>query len=303
MDLKSLKTFQTIASCGSFIRAAELLSYAQSTVTMQIQRLEAELGAALFERGKKIRLTEAGRLLHEQSVQLVRNLERLQEQIADLNAGEAGHVRLGVTEPSASARMPQLLARFLRDHPKVRVSVDIGSSAALGAKLLAGELDLALCSAPDLGSELYFEPLFMERFALLAPEDHPLAAGESVDAEAIRGFRLLITAADCPYRRKLELALQETGRSPIDAMEIGSMSALKHYVQSGLGIALVPVSALEPAPEGTVVRKLEGRPIDMPCGLLCKASEYPLHQASAKLYRYLEQELRETEPGNAASAF
>lgn len=296
MDLKTLKTFQTIAACGSFHRAAERLNYAQSTVTMQIQRLEAELGAALIERGKKIRLTEAGRLLHEQSVSLVRNLEQLHGRIADLQDGGAGHIRLGVTEPSASARMPQLLARFLGEYPKIRVTIDIGSTAVLSGKLLNGELDLALCSAPEIGTELYFEPLFTERFVLLVPADHPLAERASVDTESIREYRLLITAADCPYRRKLELALQESGRTPFDTMEIGSMSALPHYVQCGFGIALVPESSLTiSVPAGTVARRLAGRPVDMLGGLLVRTSETALAPACTKLYRFLEQELRETD--------
>lgn len=64
MDLKTLKTFQTIVNFGSFNRAAEEMNYAQSTVTMQIQRLESDLGCQLLERGKQITLTEAGRLLY-----------------------------------------------------------------------------------------------------------------------------------------------------------------------------------------------------------------------------------------------
>ncbi|WP_027094228.1 LysR family transcriptional regulator [Cohnella thermotolerans] len=296
MDLKALKTFQTIVACGSFNRAAEELNYAQSTVTMQIQRLESDLGVMLIERGKKIRLTEAGRLLYEQSVQLVKDMERLQTQMTDLHSGEAGHVRLGVVEPSASYRLPRLLARFLADYPKIRISVEIASSPALGEKLMRGELDLALGSAPELGSELYFEPLFTERFVLLVPQDHPLAGRTDIVTELLRDYRLLITAANCPYRRKLELLLQQTGRTPLDTMEIGNMSALKHYVQCGLGIALVPESLLNPAPPGTVALPLKDRTIDMPCGLLCKASEFPLKLAGAKLYRFLQEHLNERTP-------
>lgn len=208
MDLKTIKTFQTIVTSGSFNRAAEELNYAQSTVTMQMQRLESDLGCQLLERGKQISLTEAGRLFYEESLHIVKDMERLESRLADLKIGEAGNVRLGVTDPTASYRLPQLLSEFMAQFPKVKVSVDIAGTAALSELLLRGEIDMAVCSAPELGKELYFEPLFAEEFVLLLPEEHPLASKESITPEDIQAHRLLITAANCPYRKKLESVLQ-----------------------------------------------------------------------------------------------
>ncbi|MFD0694708.1 LysR family transcriptional regulator [Paenibacillus sp. GCM10027628] len=291
MDLKTLKTFQLIVIHGSFNRAAEAMNYAQSTVTMQIQKLEADLGVQLIERGKKIRLTEAGRLFHEQCVQIVKDLEQLQTSMSDLQSGETGHIRLGVTEPTASYRLPGILQKFLAQFPKIRISVDIASTPTLSERLLRGELDLALCSAPDLASDLYFEPLFIETFVLLMPEKHPLAQKDAIRPEDLRGHRLLITSANCPYRKKLEIILQESGRAPLDSMEIGSMMALKYYVESGLGIALVPKISLNPAPSGTTTRILQSNSIDMACGILYKAAEHPLKLACANLFQFIKQEL------------
>ena len=291
MDLKTLKTFQLIVAHGSFNRAAEELNYAQSTVTMQIQKLESDLGIQLIERGKKLQLTEAGRLFHEQSLHIVKDFERLQSRLSDLQLGEAGHIRLGVTEPSASYRLPALLASFLSLFPKIRLSVDIASTADLCERLLQGEIDIALCSAPDVGAELYFEPLYREDFVLLMPEQHPLARQTVIVPEDIRGHRLLITSASCPYRRKLEITLQESGGSPLDTMEISSMSALKYYVESGLGIALVPRIVLDPLPAGTIMRPLQGSDLGMVCGILCKASEYPLKLASAELFQFIKKQM------------
>jgi DNA-binding transcriptional LysR family regulator len=294
MDLKTLKTFQMIVKYGSFNRAAEEMNYAQSTVTMQIQKLESDLGVQLIERGKKFRLTEAGRLFHEQSLQIVKNMEQLQTNLLDLQLGEAGNIRLGVTEPTASHRLPGILKGFLSHFPKIRISVDIANTPTLSDRLLRGDIDLALCSAPDLGTDLYFEPLFKEEFAVLIPESHPLAQKEAIAPEDIRGNRLLITSATCPYRRKLEMVLKESGNIPVDTMEIESMTALKYYVESGLGIALLPLIVLNPVPIGTTVRTMSGSSlIDMTIGILCKTSDYPLNLASSKLYQYLKKELYE----------
>ncbi|OAB32566.1 transcriptional regulator [Paenibacillus macquariensis subsp. defensor] len=293
MDLKTLKTFQLIVKYGSFNRAAEEMNYAQSTVTMQIQKLEFDLGIKLIERGKKITLTEAGRMFHEQSIQIVKNMEQLQTNMTDLQLGEAGNIRIGVTEPTASYRLPSILEKFITQFPKIRVSVEFANTPVLSERLLKGEIDFALCSVPDLGSELYFEPLFREAFVLLMPEDHPLTEKSDITLDDIRSVRLLITSAICPYRRKLEMVLQESGNIGSDTMEIGSMTALKYYVERGLGIAFVPKIVLNPVPSGTIVRTMSDCHIDMTFGILCKTSEYPLNSASSKLYEFIKQDLIE----------
>lgn len=291
MDLKALKSFHQIVKAGSFIRAAEEMNYAQSTLTMQIKKLEADVGATLFERGKTISLTEAGRLFYEHSLGIVQGVDRLQGHLADWQSGEAGAVRLGATEPSASLRLPALLKGFMAEYPRITVSVEVTATAAIADSLRRGDLDLALCTVPAAGEGLFFQPLFQEEFVLLLPAEHPLASKPSVRLKDLDGQRLLITSPTCPYRRKLDMFLQEAGSISVPTMEIGSMMALKSYVEEGIGLAFVPRTGLEPMNGKTVVRSMEGAPVDMLTGLLCRASDYPPTMASAKLYRYLENRL------------
>jgi LysR family transcriptional regulator, regulator of the ytmI operon len=297
VELKTIKTFLMIVKYGSFIRAAEEMNYAQSTITMQIQRLESELGVQLIERGngRELRLTEAGRLFHEQSQHMIKNMEQLQVRLTHLEQGESGHIRIGVTEPTASYRLPNLLKGFVSSYPNIRISIQIANTPTLCERILKGELDFSLCSAPEIGTDFYFEPMFKETFAAIMPEDHPLAQLAVLSPDDFQGHRLLITSEVCPYRRRLEMVMQESGNQMIDTMEIGSMTALKYYVQSGLGVALIPKIIAEPAPEGTTIRPIHESLIHMTFGLLCKASAYPLQQASQKLYRYLKLHLEEGE--------
>ncbi|KAA6449429.1 LysR family transcriptional regulator [Bacillus swezeyi] len=293
MDLKTLKTFHKIVTCGSFNRAAEELNYAQSTVTMQIKKLEEDVGIRLLERGKTFRLTEAGRLFFEQSRHIVKDMDHLQNNMADLLLGEAGHIRLGAVEPIASSQLPRILGKFLADYPKIRVSVDIANSATLGERLIQGDLDLAVCSTPAMGTDLYFEPLYAEELAVLMPEGHPAGKNESIHLKDIRDHRLLITASNCTYRKKVEIAFQELPGSQMNTMEVGSMTALKNYVAAGLGIALIPKSIISPPPTGTAVCLIKDNPISVTFGILCKTSAYPLKQAGARLYQCLKQDLQE----------
>lgn len=291
MDLKTLKTFQLIVKYGSFNRAAQEMNYVQSTVTMQIQKLEAELGVKLIERGKDLSLTEAGRMFYDQSLQIVKNMEQLQTNLTDLKSGEAGHIRIGVTEPSASYRFPRILKNFMDRYPNIQISMEILNTPAMSERILKGELDFALTTAPGMESDLFFEPVFEEEFVVLIPENHPLAEKMEIEPEDFQGHRLLITSAICPYRRKLEIVMQEKGNVQLHTMEIGSMTALKHYVENGLGIALVPKVIVAPVPPGTVVRKMTGTLVRMTMGILCKESDYPFQLASQRLYNYLKQEL------------
>lgn len=259
---------------------------------MQIQKLESELGVQLIERGKEIGLTEAGRLFYDQSIQIVKNMEQLVTSLSELKSGEAGHVRIGVTEPTASCRLPGILREFMSAYPNIRISLEISNTPFLSERILKGEIDFALCTAPGIGTDFYFEPLFQEEFVALMPEDHPLAQKEEIEPEDLQGCRLLITSATCPYRRKLEMAMQEKGNVTLDAMEIGSMMALKFYVENGLGIALVPKITVEPETKGTTVRRTSGSLIHMTIGIMCKESAYPLPLASQKLYQFIKNKMR-----------
>jgi len=120
-------------------------------------------------------------------------VERLRKSLADLKAGDAGHVRIGATEPTASYRLPAILKRFTDAYPNVRVSVGIGSTQALGERILKGEIDFALSTAPGIDSSLYFESWFEEEFAVFLPETHPLAQRETIEPNDFAGSLIHMT--------------------------------------------------------------------------------------------------------------
>ncbi|OCT12101.1 LysR family transcriptional regulator [Paenibacillus pectinilyticus] len=292
MDIRNIKTFQTIIRLGSFQRAAEELQYGQSTVTMHIQKLESDLGVKLLERGKKLTLTEAGRLFHQNADLLLKDYDFLQASMDELVKGDAGIIRLGVMEPTASYRLPQLLGPFLRQHPKVKVSIHIGNTTVLGQMLHEGSIDMAICSTPNTGLDHAFEPLFIERLALLIPETHPLASKASIHLRDLQHEHLLITNSQCPYRQKLENALLENGGSPYSGMEIGNMAALKYYVQADFGIAVVPVITATPNPQGTVLKPIVDLDSGLVTGLLRKMNGSSFSLATESLVDIFRKELR-----------
>ncbi|MEK8132252.1 LysR family transcriptional regulator [Paenibacillus filicis] len=294
MDIRTLKTFHAVVSTGNFHKAAEELQYVQSTVTMQIQKLEADLGTKLLERGKRngIRLTDAGRLFYEKSALLIKEYEAVKSAMSEWMQGEAGTVRLGVVEPAASYRLPQALSAFHRRYPKIDVTVRIGNTQDMAGMLLKGELDLLLCAPPETSSGTIFEPLFVEEVALLVPSSHKLAAADrTVRVQDLRHERLLLTSPVCPYRNKLESVLADQGASPYHGIEITSTTALKHYVQVGYGLAVVPIVTVDPVPEGTVLKQVADLNADLLIGILRQADGSALGSAGNRLLLTLHEEL------------
>lgn len=271
MDLKTIKTFKTIVRLGSFQRAAEELNYAQSTVTMHIKGLEAELGVVLLERGKKLQLTQAGLLLNEKADVLLKGFENLQSSIEDLVHGESGKIRLGVIEPAASYRIPSILASFTEKFPKVELSIHIQNSEALSEMIKRDEIDLALCAAPDIHQGLSFNPIFSEDVVLLMPAYHPLTNRNSLRLKDIEGERMIAPNPFCPFRRILEKKMIEEGGVLAYGLEVNDVMALKYYVQSNFGMALVPSITVSPPPSGTVIRDIEGFHGGVTIGMMWKA--------------------------------
>ncbi len=292
MELRQLQTFQAVVREGSFLRAAGKLDYAQSTVTLHIQQLEAELGVQLFSRGRRVQLTQAGRVLAQQAGDLLARESQLRQTMSALVGGEAGHLRIGAIEPTASLRLPDLFVPFCRQRPQVRLTLEVGGSDGIAARVASGDLDVGLASPPAANLGLAFEPLFTEELALLAPVGHPLATAETIVATDLKPHRLLVTEPQCAYRQATERALLERGTNPFSGLEIGSMEAIKCAVQRGLGAALVPVIAATPPPPGTVLREIAGLFVGLPVGLISRPDDGPPAPALAALLAEVRSHLR-----------
>ena len=269
MDFKHLQTFQAVAAEGSFLKAAEKLQYAQSTITLHIQKLEEELGVQLFSRqNRRTELTVAGRTLQSHADHLLYRAEQLQQAMAGLVTGEAGQLRIGSVEPVASVRLPLILVEFCRLYPKVRLTLEVGVTRTISRRVATGELDLAICSPPAANLNLDFHLLFRDPISLLLPASHALAERQDITVAALSEERLILTEEHCPYRDVLEKALLSRGINPYSGVESMSSGALKQMVHYGLGIGVLPSAAIAPLPTDTVERHLSDLDLNLSIGLV-----------------------------------
>ncbi|MFD7525007.1 LysR family transcriptional regulator [Paenibacillus chitinolyticus] len=253
MDLRALKTFEACVRLGHFLKAAEELQYAPSTVTLQIQRLEADLGVSLFVRdGKRVIVTEAGRWLHNEASALLKSIGTMRQTVSDIAAGDTGSVRFAAIEPVASQQLATVIADFCKTRPKVELTMEVSGSRTIAERVRAGELEFGVCSPPPSKLLLEFEPLIEERLGIMLHRNHPLADQDSITASDLEGLTVLVKEPTCIYRELWETAIDGAGRTPFSCMEVGSFFVIQQMVKAEFGVGIVPIySGLEQ--EGSLV--------------------------------------------------
>ncbi|MEZ4670658.1 MAG: LysR family transcriptional regulator [Anaerolineae bacterium] len=242
MELKLLKTFQTVAQELSFTRAAEQLDYAQSSITSQIQALENDLGVPLFERlGKRVALTAAGEQLLAYAGQMLSLAQEAHDRIKSREE-PAGRLNISSPETLSAYRLPPLLREYHRRYPRVQLVLKSFPSEQLLQNLLDGVVDMAVAlGEPIVNPDVFVvEPLCQEPLYLMACPDHPLSTSPCITNHDLRRETFLLTETNCTYRLLFERTLLADGVRLPDPMEFNSVEAIKQCVMAGIGVAFLP---------------------------------------------------------------
>lgn len=241
MELRQLNTFRTVASTLNFSRAAEVLNYVPSNVTMQIKALEDELGVRLFDRlGKQLVLTTAGKrfLTHVQGV--LNKLDEARSVVHD-NDILSGTLTISANEVICTYRLPAVFRLFRSHYPGVRLIFRSVSNQQLKQTLYEGTTDIAfMLDEPIRSTGLTVDPLLEETFRLFAAPDHPLAQLAVLQLEDFHGEVFLTNEKGCPYRTMFDRAFEKEGIDTITYLEFQSAEAIKQCAISGIGIAFLP---------------------------------------------------------------
>jgi DNA-binding transcriptional LysR family regulator len=243
MQLRHLKTFMAVASTLNVTRAAERVHLAQSSVTEQIQALEVELGAALFDRSRrKLQLTEAGRRLLGYAGDLLALADEARAVVADAAGLGTGVLTIGALETLCANWLPPLLAMYQAAHPTVLLQVRVGGSGELRSGVRSGVMDVCFAfGAGPFESDLQHEPVAEEGLVVIAPSGHRLAGRNVIQTEDLAGEPFLVTETGCVYRQMFENAFPVgTAGRPRIVAEFSSIAAIRRLVETGLGCALVP---------------------------------------------------------------
>jgi DNA-binding transcriptional LysR family regulator len=243
MQVRHLKTFVAVATSLNVTRAAERIHLAQSSVTEQIQTLEADLGTKLFDRSRReLKLTEAGRRLLDYAGDILALTDEARSAVADAANIIEGTLIIGALETLCASRLPPLLAQFQSKHSSVRLQLKAAGSGELRRDLMNGVLDVGFAfGAGPFGSDLQHEFVTEEDLIVIAPPGHRLAGLRAVRSEELTKEPFLVTEVGCVYRQMFESGFPAgRGGQPRIAGEFGSIAAIRQLVEAGLGCALVP---------------------------------------------------------------
>lgn len=246
MELRQLKSFVTVADVRSFTKAAEILDYAQSSVTSQVASLERELGTRLFERlGRQVALTKDGYRLLAYAEKILKLSSEAREAVSG-SLTPKGTLSICAPETLCAFRLPLLIQEYRRRYTGVEIVLKRCARQELLRLLKSNVIDVAFFMGreiivPDLVSEI----LIFERMTVVAGAGHQIIDRIPITPRDIEGESLILCEAGCSYREDFEVILKEAGVKAGSVMEFSSVEAIKKCVVSGLGISLLPHVAVE----------------------------------------------------------
>ncbi|TWF79801.1 DNA-binding transcriptional LysR family regulator [Pseudonocardia hierapolitana] len=242
MELHQLRYFVAVAREGSMTAAASSLFLAQPTLSIQIRKLEQEVGAKLFERlARRVVLTAAGKAFLEHAERALAELERGRERVADVVGLRQGRVAVGVLPSVAAHLLPAVLAEFRAEHPGVTVHlVENDVSRDFEQLVQAGELDVAVTRMPVTLAGLGARTLVREPIVALVPPGHPLAGRAGVALRELADEGFVCMRSGYGLRELTDQLCAEAGFVPRVVIETGQLSIVHGMVRSGVGVALLP---------------------------------------------------------------
>lgn len=256
MDTRQLKTLATIATHGTFARAADIVHLTPSAVSQQIQTLEQELGATLFERSSRPpKLTSQGL----QVLELARTILRLEEDTKASLRGDliSGTLMLGTVRTSGLSLLPQAIVKMRRQYPGLTINLHVGQSTQMIQDVASGKLDAAIVAEhTGVPPTLRWSPFLREPLLMIAPTG---TAQEPV-AKMLETLPYIRFQSSVPLANLIDTELSRLKIAPINVAVIDNISSIVTCVRQGLGVSVVPQVALQEITEDELLRLPFGEP-------------------------------------------
>ncbi len=273
--LQQLKGFYHTAQCNSFSKAAEKMGLTQSTITLQLQSLERDLGIKLLDRNaKKVELTKEGKMFYSYAVPYIQGMDNLFENFKeDLKKFDSAIVDIAANHVSISYILPRYIKKFKDIHSDVRFKIRNLAKEDAIKKLINDEVDMFLYPMPQNGipAECDFIPLAEYHPILLVKKNHPLATKKSITLADISPYELVRIDPKFIVLPAFEEAVRLYKFKVTMELEVFDWEILKKFVRADIGIAIISDMALEDGWEKEfVIRDLTNYFPKMMYGILVK---------------------------------
>ncbi|HFH3669124.1 LysR family transcriptional regulator [Pseudomonas aeruginosa] len=262
MELRHLRYFIAVAEELHFGRAAERLGISQPPLSQQIQALEEEIGARLFERtNRRVELTDAGRLFLDESRQVLAQVDKAVLLARRAHLGELGELKIGFTSSAPfTSTIPSSIHAFRKAYPDVHLDLQEMSSRQVLKALLEESLQVGVIRPLALPDAVLWVELFREPLVAVLRADHPLAAGSedglAIAALAEEPFVFFPRSYGTGLYDQVIALTRQAGFSPRIAQEASEAMTIIGLVSAGLGVSILPASFRRTRVDGVVYRTL-----------------------------------------------
>ncbi len=248
MTLTELRYIVTLAQERHFGRAAERCHVSQPTLSVGVKKLEDELGVMIFERSKSaVRLTPVGEGIIVQAQKVLEQAQGIRE-LAQVGKNQlVAPLRVGAIYTVGPYLFPHLIPQLHRVAPQMPLYIEENFTHVLRDKLRNGELDAIIIALPFLEADVLTKTLYDEPFYVLMPADHPWTAKTSIDSALLNDKSLLLLGEGHCFRDQVLEACPTVrkGDEQHTTVESSSLETIRHMVASGLGISVLPFSAVD----------------------------------------------------------
>ncbi|UQQ35736.1 LysR family transcriptional regulator [Paenibacillus polymyxa] len=236
-EIRQLQYFIAVCEELHFTKASEKIGISQPTLSLQIKALEEELGMTLFDRaGKKIKMTDAGKLLLQHSAHALKGLQQAKASIEELRTEQRGSLRIGIALPELEEPLQKMLAHFHRSFPKI--SLHICPSFDVTEQLLDNRVDVGITLHSGTDERLVRLPLRTENYCLIVPVNHAFSNRSSIMLDELRHVPWAMQPECHPGRKLIEKCFRDREYPFATVLETNSIASILRWVQEGLAVTL-----------------------------------------------------------------
>lgn len=246
LSTKDLRAVVALSQTKSFGQAALQVHLSQSALSALIARVEAQIGARLFERTTRaVELTDAGHVFIAHAQEILRDTQRALRAVTDTVQLRTGSVTVAALPSLAASLLPKVFAEFTRIHPGVRLALLDTLSGPAFDLVRDGKVDFALTAADPKQEDLAYEQLMEDQFFLICPDDHPLSKRTGpVPIESTLDYPHVSMSSSASVRQYIDADLLSKGLYFAPVFEVDHIATIGALVSAGLGISALPETAI-----------------------------------------------------------
>jgi DNA-binding transcriptional LysR family regulator len=259
VHIETLKTFCDLIETGSFSKAAALNFISQSAVSQQIQALEKRFDQQLIERRKRngVTPTEAGKSLYLECKEILERFNAIERRLRASSEVVTGTIRVATVYSVGLHELPPYVKRFIKEHPQVKVHVEYSRTDKVYEACLNNTIDFGIVALPLRKPNLEVISFRHDKLVIVCNPEHALAGRRRVGVKSLEGEDFIAFERDIPTRKTIDRILKQFKVRVNNVMEFDNIETIKRSVEVGIGISILPETAVANEVRGKTIVALD----------------------------------------------